>query len=271
MSTLNRRHWLALVALCTAAACSPEEARRLMTPPAHDAVAREYLATLHRGDLAAAVAVLLPELQQVPGIRDSLAAAHRTLPTGGFDTVRVVGVDRYESASSHVTHLTYELHSPAGWALALVTVVDSGGTRRVGGVRIERAAAPLAEVNAFHLSGKTWWHVLVLSLAVTAAGVSLLAAVAAARTPMPRRWLWAAVALVGISRFTLDWTSGAYVWAPLHVVFFSAGFFRPGVVGPWLISVGFPLGALAALYRVRQFRRTQMPGAPPSAEFSTAG
>lgn len=237
-------------------ACSVEDALQRMTPPTHERAARAFLADLRRGDMDRAVAALAPAVTAIPGLRDSLASARQSLPAGPADTVRVVGVNRFVTRGTDRADLTYEIHTDSGWGLALISVAAlEGASPMVTGVRTQRTAAPLAELNAFRLRGKGPGHLLVLLLAAVCAAFSLGAAVVTARTPMPRRWLWTFVALLGATRFTLDWTSGNWRWSPLYVEFFSAGVMRSGGVGPWLVSFGVPLGAILALRRVRAFRR----------------
>jgi hypothetical protein len=84
---------------------------------------------------------------------------------------------------------------------------------------------------------------------------TLAGAVVAARTPMPRRWLWAVGALVGFGRFTFNWTTGQVEQAMAWVQLFAVGVFRPGLAGPWLISVSCPALAVVALERARRFRQ----------------
>jgi hypothetical protein len=99
----------------------------------------------------------------------------------------------------------------------------------------------------------------VLALAAACALFSLGAALAAALTRMPRRWLWALAALVGVTKLTVDWSTGTWQWAPLQFVLFSAGVIRPGPLANWLVTVAFPLGPLLAMQRVRRARRSVAP------------
>ncbi len=72
---------------------------------------------------------------------------------------------------------------------------------------------------------------------------------------MPRRFVWAAAALVGVGSFQLDWTSGATRILPFQLMLLGAGFLRANEAAPWIMMFGFPMGALWALSRYRRWRR----------------
>ena len=96
---------------------------------------------------------------------------------------------------------------------------------------------------------------------------SLGTATQVARTPMPWRWWWAFVALLGAGTLVLNWTTGEVFMKGLNIQLFGVGFTRQGLAGPWVLSVAFPAGALVALERRRRFlARISSHAAPSSAE-----
>jgi hypothetical protein len=118
---------------------------------------------------------------------------------------------------------------------------------------LEHEKTSLAEANAFQLAGKPPKHYLVLAAAVISCLISLGTALVLARTAMPRRWLWAFVALLGYGQFSLNWSTGEVGTALLRVQLFGAGFVRFGIVSPWIVSFSLPLGAAYALWRRQRF------------------
>jgi hypothetical protein len=246
--------WRAIAFLWGAvlAACGPSLER--LTLPEHDRIAREFISALRAGDTAHATSYVAPE-NQPPGIGDTLHAIAAILPAGPVDTLRVVGVHRFEGSRVRRSLLVYELHTPAGWGLAEVGVVEQGGTRHVERFRTERIAASLATTNAFRLGGKSAGHYLILLLSIACAALSVFAAVRAARTPMRRRWLWAIFALIGTSPLSLNWTTGGFGVQLVGVQLLSAGLLRTAPSGPWMIIAAFPIGALVTLAHVRRVKR----------------
>jgi len=236
-------------------ACAPQALERL-TLPAHDQLARAFIAAVLAGDVERATGWLAPG-NYPPAIGDTLRAIATILPAGAPDTLRVVGVHRFDGPGVRKSLLVYELHTPAGWGLAEVGVVEQRGTRHVERFQTERTTASLATTNAFRLSGKSGGHYLILLLALASAAVSIYAAVRAARTPMRRRWLWALLALIGASPVTLNWTTGGFGVRLLGVQLLSAGFARTAPVGPWMIIAAFPVGALITLAHLGRVQRRQ--------------
>jgi hypothetical protein len=57
--------------------------------------------------------------------------------------------------------------------------------------------------------------------------------------------------LFGVGNFALDWTTGEWQFAPLHVHLLSASV-SANLYGPWVLSVSVPLGALLFLWRRRR-------------------
>jgi hypothetical protein len=100
-----------------------------------------------------------------------------------------------------------------------------------------------------------------LCVALGVAAFALWAAFLVARTPMPRRWGWSVVALLGVGKVVVNWTTGETI---MHLAWFpsiSAPIGHGERLGPWLVALWFPLGALLALWR-----RQRILGRLPSSE-----
>jgi hypothetical protein len=242
---------IAICGLAILGACDADGGLKRFTPPEHDKLAREFLNAVQAGDTVLVWKSIAPSSLQTPGVRDSVLSAMRGLPKGGIDTLRQVGAHRLQGDGADRSLLSYELHTPAGWAGVNIRVLEDTTGRFIEGFRADRLPASLETTNAPRLSEKNPVAFLVPLLAIACAVFSIFVAVLAARTRMPRRWLWAFFALLGVASVTTDWTTGQLSFQLLQVTLFCAGIMRVGPVGPWLITVGFPAGALATLYRIR--------------------
>ena len=59
------------------------------------------------------------------------------------------------------------------------------------------------------------------------------------------RWLWVLACLLGVGQFTFDWSTGFMNFHPIGVEILGAAYARgPSPTDPWIITLGFPLGAL---------------------------
>jgi hypothetical protein len=257
----------AIFCLALLTACDQDAALKRFTLPQHDRLARNFITAVRTGDTALIQKTMAPRTHQIPGVMDSLRAAAAVLPQGPIDTLRQIGVNRVRTNGAERSLLQYELHTPAGWGIVDINVIEEGGVRYVAGIRTDSLPASLESINAFRLTGKNPVTFVVPLLAFGFAVLSLAVAVSATRTTMPRRWLWALLALLGVAPVTLNWTTGQLFFQLFSVVLLSAGFNRVGPGGPWLISVGFPIGVVATLSRIRRARNEK---ATPEDRIQTA-
>jgi hypothetical protein len=261
---LLRVQWLWRVGLAAAVTgCSPH-------PPAEtERAAREYLSLVRTGDLDSAVHQLHRSLQGV-ATRSKLAKVRELLePQPIPDSAGLVAFEIYRTRHAQYSNLTFESHRDSAWILANVAAIDSAGNHWVTGIRATPMSASLEALNAFRLSGKSLKHYVVLLLTIASVLFTLAAAVVVWRTAPTRRWIWAGVALLGIGRFGINWSTGDTFFNPLFIQVFGGGFFRPGLVGPWFVSFGPPAGAIYALWRVRQGRASRLLGRVPQAGAAT--
>ena len=96
-----------------------------------------------------------------------------------------------------------------------------------------------------------------LGLMISIVAFALWAAVLVARTPMPRRWGWAAVALLGLGKFAINWTTGQTTASFLSLPILVGSIGRGDILGPWIVAFSLPIGALVALLRRRHVLQIQ--------------
>jgi hypothetical protein len=217
-----------------------------------DKLGRQVLQLVQSGDSTALVPALDPSLT-TSTMWLALAEVRDTLRSWSPDSVTIVGWNVLNMPSSYTVELTYQLHGPGGWGLALLTLVRRQDGLKATGLRLERMPGSLQQLNGFTLSGRSWRHYFVLAMAALCALFACGAAFLVFRTPMPRRWLWAFIALVGVGQYGINWTTGETFGPAFRVQLFSAGYYRPGTVGQWLVMFSVPVGAVYALWRRKQF------------------
>lgn len=87
-----------------------------------------------------------------------------------------------------------------------------------------------------------------------------------------RKWLWVIAILVGLPKFSINWTTGeiggfittAGGGFQIHpsLQLLGIGYNRFGEYGPWFVSLSLPLGALIFLWRRRKLTRPKEAPAP---------
>ena len=234
-------------------------------PAGADERARAYLSLFVRGEVDSAAARLVPELQS-PGARVQLDEIAALLRGRAMDSLQVIGVQVNSLPGVRHVNISYELGDTRGWAVASVAVRESGAEWAIEGVTAQATAGSLKTLNRFRIAGQPMGKYVWLLAMIVAAGASLVAAVTVARTrQMPKRWWWVVVALIGVVRFSLNWTTGQWELRPVQFMLLSAGFMKAGPVAPWILSFALPVGATIALLRRHRWRSgLDLPPAKPS-------
>jgi hypothetical protein len=190
------------------------------------------------------------------GARATLAKMARLLPAGAPTSVEVAGVNvvsvnRPDKATAQRVALSLQYQFGDKWFLfnARWRRPDTGALL-IESLYVRPLRASLQETNRFTLDGKSAIHHTVLAAAIALPLFTLAVLVLCLRTPMPRwrKALWVVAILLGVTTLSLNWTTGAMLWWPLHVQIGSASFAKTAL-GPAILSVSFPLGAIAFLFR----------------------
>jgi hypothetical protein len=209
-----------------------------------------FLSLLESRDSVAIVAAVDPSLTsysawgQLSAVGDTLRSFHR-------DSTTLVGWNTFSSSDTYRGNLTFALHGQ-DQALVALAIVRREGSLVVTGIQFQRVDTTLAKATQFHIAGKGPRFYFVVTAAAMALLICIGAAIVLVRTPMPRRWLWALLALVGFGQCTINWSTGEISTELLRVQLLGAGALRY-TTGPWLVSFALPLGAIYALWRRHRF------------------
>jgi hypothetical protein len=226
-----------------------------MVPPDADTFARAYLDTLIQRRYDRVAARLLPGMPDT-GTTATLRSIRDELPDVPKRPI-LVGLEQAQFDSVTAIVLVYEVQGYRMYALVLVALARELGLCYLSVLRAMRTSAPLSQINAFTFAGKGPAHFIVAAVAVIALVFSVFTAFYVLDSRMPRRWLWAPLALIGTSQVVFDWTSGAvaFSWFAVRVPVLAAG--RLGPAGPWLVVIALPVFALVAFERARRYRRAR--------------
>jgi uncharacterized membrane protein YhaH (DUF805 family) len=264
---MNPRHPLLLSlasigALLIGASCSPDLASvaERMTTPSERAFAAGYLGLLAAGQLDSAYGLLSPSLRNEDA-RSALAPVAEVLGQAHLDSLEPIGVNIGVSPESRMVNLSYEMPTTsAKWAVANVATETVAGHVTVVGVSAYLVPARLELLHAFTLAGKPAKQYAWLVLAVLMPLVCMAIAISILRTrDMPRRWLWALLALVATPVFSISWTGGESGVQAFSFLLLGASATRPSPASPWSIAWAVPTGALVAYFHLRTWRARRPP------------
>jgi hypothetical protein len=222
-----------------------------------------YLTLLQENTIDSAYAQLVPELQS-PETRAQLEIVASVLSDVALDSLALVGVNvQGDAAGQRHVNLSYEATSSEGFVLANVATRIGDGVTRVEGFSARPMAESILALHAFSLEGRSFRHYFWLGMLALMFIICLGAAVLVGSSKdMPKRWLWAGLALIAAPVFVLNWTTGVWQLRPVAFVLFGAAFSSGGPSTPWIMQFGLPIGAVLALRQRQRWRRGRSPEQP---------
>ncbi|HST60927.1 MAG TPA: hypothetical protein VLK84_19650 [Longimicrobium sp.] len=236
-----------------------------MVPDAEDAYARAQIEALARGSTMDLERDLDPSLRTAQ-TDEQMRAMVTAIGRRRIEGVEVIGYQGMNFNGTERRSITYQLRLAGGWAVAHVASRTEGGRRIVEGVSVTQIPEPLQRTHAFRLSGRSLAHYVVLGLSLLVPLLMIYAAALVFRMPLRRRWLWVLACVVGVGKWSLEWTSGHSLFNLINFQLLGAGFLRPSVYAPWVLSVSLPLGALYIIGRYHRGRWRQAPPIDPNAD-----
>lgn len=230
------------------AGCGANVYMENFVPEETDAVARDFIKSVKRGDYAAAEKVLNPEFV-TEGLRNQLGTITEELSGGDITSIKLVKFNNTyrvpDIRDVRRSYLYYQVEVDGVFHMVFA-VVDNlrSGEKMVQAFYSEPLPSSMDEMNAFTLSGKGFKHYLMLLVALVEAAFILFTAYLCLNTAVERRYSWLVLILFGVGSLSLNWTTGALDWNWFTAVFLGAGFLPDGLHGPWTVSVSIPFGAI---------------------------
>jgi hypothetical protein len=237
---------------------------RRFIPLGSEAIATNYINLLREGKYEQIEADLNPSLK-TPNIRDTLAGMASKIPSEDPKSVKVIGAynNIFGSDSSEI-NLTFEYQFPSQWLLINVATQKKNGISSIVGLNVYPLSDSLENLNRFTLVGKGIIQYVTLAFAILIPLFTLYALVLCVRTKMEKRkWLWIIFILAGLGKFTINWTTGQWNFAPLSFQLLGSSSFAPPY-GAWLISISLPMGAILFLFRRKRHIASIEPAIPSS-------
>jgi hypothetical protein len=239
--------------------CSQQAILDKITPRPDDLLARQTIAQLAKPDYPSIVANLDSRLVD-QNITSALSQARSALPHGMPSDVKLVGANIRVQNGDSLSQLTYQYSAERQYAVVSIEITRSGKVAKIQTLRVQKIPDALEKLNAFSLKAKPVLSYFILAMAIVVPTFIVITLVQLIRTrPLQLKWLWGLFILLGIGQVNLNWTDGSIAFQPIYFSFLGAGFFRPGLYGPWLLSVALPLGAI--VFQIRRRKLKQANGA----------
>ena len=227
---------------------NPDSLIKKFTPPEDETIATNYIALLRQNKFEPIEKDIDPSLKGVL-TQDVLTKMTEAIPPQDPISVKVIGAQQVRNPDLYRINLSFEYQFPSKWVLINVATQKKDGVLTIIGFNIYPLQDSLENLNKFTLAGKNLLQYLTLALAVLIPLFTLFALVLCIRTKMEKRkWLWIIFILIGLGKFTVNWTTGQWNFAPFSFQLLGAASFAPPY-SAWLISISLPLGAIVFLIR----------------------
>jgi hypothetical protein len=200
---------------------NPDNLIKKFTPPEDETIATNYIALLRQRQFEPIEKDLDPNLKSAL-TQDTLVKMAEAIPPQDPISVKVIGANSVRSTDLYKINLTFEYQFRSKWLLINVATQKKDGVSTIIGFNVYPLTDSLENLNKFTLAGKNLLQYLTLALAVLIPLFTLFALVLCIRTKMEKRkWLWIIFILIGIGKFTVNWTTGQWNFAPFFSNFWA--------------------------------------------------
>jgi len=245
--------------------CSPQRLFESFTTPEQIAAAKSDVELLRDRRFQEIEKQMETDLVD-DGLEGTLSQMADMIPVGEPRSVKVVGAHILKQPESTRYDVTLEYEFPERWLLVEVATGTRGRQGVISSFRVQPMQDSLEHVNRFRLSGLGTPQWVVLSVGLLSLGCSLDAFVLCLRSRIRKKWLWAVIALVGIGRLGVNWTTGNLFSNLIWVDLPTTGAFSQ-LYGPWMVYASLPAGAILFLFLRRSLERdAYQASAPPPIE-----
>ena len=217
--------------------------------PGQDTATRAVFEQLKRRDFAAIESRLVPSLRTA--VTDArLQSEAALIPDAPPEAIKLVGFQSASAGGGRQTSVTREYFYPDR-LLVVSTVIDerAGQPATIIAFNVQGFSRAALAIGRFGLTGKSTIQYFLLGLAIAIPLLLIYALASLARDKTIRlKWLWTLVILIGFTRLSVNWATGALLFQPLTAVLLGAAINRgPLDISPWIVSISVPLGALVYL------------------------
>ncbi len=287
--------WLAVLVLLSATSCDRNDLLKLSgrsrdtfmqtnAAQRQEILARNSAEALRQGRYDEVVISLKPDIVGAQ-TRQSLIAMHDLLTGQEPASIKVIGARKFQEGDAEITEivLDYEFQSmakaasgsivpmPARWVFLTFGVRSSeSAPDKIDRINAVASEQPIERINAFTFRNKGVSQYAAFTIGILLSAFTIYAAVICIRSRIgPVKWLWILLMLFTVNFASVNWSSGQWSF---HNISFKIGV--PPIpanltlysgYGPWNLTLGLPIGAIAFVLYKRLWlgRNVQVPATSP--------
>lgn len=241
----------ALLVLFTAFAAKADLSDSSLVPQKEMNFAKDFLTQIRERNFEYVLSFIDPVLSGKVS-EEKLEEFAAYFPSGELLSVELIGSKVHTQNNTWHGNFSFEYEFESGWAIANTVMKQVAGETTVVAFNVYRTKASQEELNKFELTGKTAIHYTILILACAVPVFIFITLIYCVKTPMQKRkWLWILFILGGFGTISINWTTGLYEIKMLHYQLFGAAAGAASKFSPWVVTAGFPFGAIVFWYRRR--------------------
>ena len=267
-----------ILACLTFTACSVSKMAAKILPDTVETQMESIIDALERHDLDFIKSHGSDDFKALENIDESMQAIFDYIYPGEAQESKLVNAQTHFSKSIGATGVTtytgqYErIYAKGTIVYSLVLEkVDGEECCAVRNINVNKFAVSPSQTSKFSLKDKGLKHYIFLFFAVLVPLFIIVTLIKCIRTKgINRKWLWVLFIVFGIYGITLNWTSGDLTlsfisktdnglkFSFLDLTLLGASATKSSYLSPWLVKVGFPLGAVLFRFRLRKMERERV-------------
>ena len=242
--------------------CDREALMKKFIPKDEVEFSKQFVALFRSRSFDAIEEKMNPKLRDA--LRQKLEQIAAAFPDEDPKDVKVVGSITGSSNDVWRGNFTLQYEFPSKWLLVNITLRKSDGALTVDGFYVQPMRDSLENINRFTFRGKGAGHYLILAWVILEPMFIVFALVLCIKTPIPKRkWLWAIFILLGFTKVTLNWTTGAVNTHLVCLQLLGISLAQGGLYGPVVMSVSVPLGAIIFMVMRKKWLGQPAPATGP--------
>jgi len=236
---------VSLLSLLILVGCNQTTLIKFQTPPGAEAIASHYVDLLRDNQL--------DQIQREfdrsvvnDDTADNLARMQSHFPEGAPISQKVIGANVIHGNHPPITTVALEYEFPEDqWVIAKVDWANVNGKTVLLGFHVSNIPDSVEHSNRFTFDGKGLSQYFTLLLALLIVAINIHAFITCLRTPnIKLKWLWLIATLIGVGKFSVNWTTGQMYITPLFISVPAAQAYA-FLYQPWFVSAALPIGAIA--------------------------
>ena len=179
--------------------------------------------------------------------KDIFSKMRSLIPSSPPSSINLTGYSSHTFYDISNINVTYQYEYQGKWLLINVAFRKLFEKDiEIKGFTITPLSQPLQEINKFTFKGKGYIHYIFLFLCISIPVFIIFSLIVCIRTKFnkPTKWLWIILILIGIGKFSLNWTTGQIGFQFLSIQLLGSGAVSASSYAPWIIMFSLPIGVV---------------------------